>query len=125
MVSRRALDDFDTFLGFGSGALRSGGLNSTVDVSEDTFDALEAGDVRFGENVDCFLVLVMGRASFLEELLTSSGAGSANALLNDGLGLLYLDDTADKLLLPPFAPILAGMEPLASPLFAGVFNFVF
>ena len=125
MLSRRALDDLDTFLASGSGARRSNELTSdAVDVSDDTFDTVETGDVRLDEKVeDGFRVFERGSTSFGFDFLISLGDGSTNALLNEGLGLDF-DDHADMLLLPLLTPIFEGI-PFPSPFFKVVLGFVF
>jgi hypothetical protein len=123
ILSRSALDDLDTFLAVGSGTRRSTEVASeAVEVSDDTFDTVETGEVILDEKVDDGLrVFEMGRASFGFDFLSSLGDGSTNALLSEGLGFDF-DDQADMLLLPLLTPILEGML-LPSPFFRVVLGF--
>ena len=100
MLSRRALDDLDTFLISCSIGGKSEEVQSdVVDVLDDIFDAVDVGELRLEENVEeAFRVFWTEGTPFLFEPLTSEADGSTNAWLSEGRDL---DDLTDMLLLRP------------------------
>jgi hypothetical protein len=106
MLSRSALEDFDTFLFSDSrgGGSDEGASDPVVDVVEETFDPVEEGDVKFDENVDdgwrVFLTESGGRDG-----RASPAGGSVNAWLKEGRGFRGV---LDRLLLPPDPLVRVG-----------------
>jgi hypothetical protein len=100
MLSRRALDDLDTFLTSCSIGGKSDALKSdVVDVLDDIFDTVDVGELTLEENVEeGFRVFWVEYTPVLSHPLISKADCSTNAWLRDGRGL---DDLKDMLLLGP------------------------